>query len=51
MLRANCRLLLLDQGSLRAAFPVAVGMLGGIDTPTGHFKVLQKIKEPIWVIR
>ena len=48
MLRGSRRLLLLDQGSLRAAFPVAVGMPGW-DTPTGRFKVLEKIKKPIWV--
>ena len=48
MLCTSRRLLLLDQGSLRAAFLVAVGMPGW-DTPTGRFKVLEKIKEPIWV--
>ena len=48
MLRGSRRLLLLEQGSLRAAFPVAVGMPGW-DTPTGRFKVLEKIKKPIWV--
>ena len=48
MFRGSRRLLLLEQGSLRAAFPVAVGMPGW-DTPTGRFKVLEKIKNPIWV--
>ena len=48
MLRGHRRLLLLDQGSVRAAFPVAVGMPGW-ETPTGRFKVLEKIDQPIWV--
>ena len=42
MLREQRRLLLLENGNLRLAFPVAVGMPGW-DTPTGSFKVLEKI--------
>ena len=48
MLREQCRLLLLENGNLRLAFPVAVGMPGW-DTPTGSFKVLEKIDRPVWV--
>ena len=48
MLRGRRRLLLLESGSLRSAFPVAVGMPGW-ETPTGSFTVLEKIDQPIWV--
>ena len=48
MLREQRRLLLLENGNLRLAFPVAVGMPGW-DTPTGSFKVLEKIDRPVWV--
>ena len=48
MLRGRRRLLLLDSGSLRSAFPVAVGMPGW-ETPTGRFRVIEKIDQPIWV--
>ena len=48
MLRGRRRLLLLENGGLRSAFPVAVGMPGW-ETPTGRFKVLQKIDKPVWV--
>ena len=48
LLRGQRRLLLLENGSLRTAFPVAVGMPGW-ETPTGTFKVLEKIPNPIWV--
>ena len=48
MLRGRRRLLLLENGSLRQAFPVAIGMPGW-ETPTGSFKVLQKISNPVWV--
>ena len=39
---------LLDNGELRNAFPVAIGMPGW-EPPTGHFEVLQKIPNPVWV--
>ena len=39
---------LLDNGRLRNAFPVAIGM-SGWETPTGSFEVLQKIPNPVWV--
>ena len=48
MLRGRRRVLLLESGMLRHAFPVAVGMPGW-ETPTGEFKVLQKIDKPVWV--
>ena len=48
MLRSSRRVFLLDNGNLRNAFPVAVGMPGW-ETPTGRFEVLQKIPNPVWV--
>ena len=48
MFRERRRVLVLENGTLRYAFPVAVGMAGW-ETPTGRFKVLQKIDKPIWV--
>ena len=48
LLRGRRRVLLLDNGSLRRSFPVAVGMPGW-EPPTGSFKVLEKINNPIWV--
>ena len=48
MLRKARRVLLLEDGTLLNAFPVAVGMPGW-ETPTGEFKVLQKIDNPVWV--
>ena len=48
LLRGRRRVLLLDNGNLRRSFPVAVGMPGW-ETPTGTFKVLEKINKPIWV--
>lgn len=48
MLRERRRLLLLESGALRQSFPVAIGMPGW-ETPTGRFKVLQKIDKPVWV--
>ena len=43
MFRGRRRVLLLENGTLRHAFPVAVGMPGW-ETPTGEFKVLEKIE-------
>ena len=48
MLRERRRLLLLESGALLDSFPVAIGMPGW-ETPTGHFEVLQKIPDPVWV--
>ena len=48
LLRGRRRLLLLENGSLRLAFPVATGMPGW-ETPTGSFAVLEKIDQPVWV--
>lgn len=48
MLRGHRRLFLLENGTLRNAFPVAIGMPGW-ETPTGRFEVLQKIPNPVWV--
>jgi len=48
MLRGRRRVFLLDNATLRNAFPVAVGMPGW-ETPTGRFEVLQKIPNPVWV--
>ncbi len=48
MLRGRRRMFLLENGNLRNAFPVAVGMPGW-ETPTGRFEVLQKIPNPVWV--
>ena len=48
MLRKARRVLLLEDGTLLHAFQVAVGMPGW-ETPTGEFKVLQKIDKPVWV--
>ena len=48
MLRGRRRVFLLDNGKLRKAFPVAIGMPGW-ETPTGRFEVLQKIPNPVWV--
>ena len=48
MLRGRRRVLLLENGTLRNAFPVAIGMPGW-ETPTGRFEVLQKIPNPVWV--
>ena len=48
MLRGRRREFLLDNGNLRNAFPVAIGMPGW-ETPTGRFEVLQKIPNPVWV--
>ncbi len=35
------------ENKVQASFPVAVGK-GGWETPTGNFKVLQMIKDPVW---
>ncbi len=48
LLRGRRRLLLLENGVLRNAFPVAVGMTNW-ETPLGQFEVMQKIDKPIWV--
>ena len=48
MLRKSRRLLLLENGQLHLAFPVATGMPGW-ETPTGTFRVLEKIDRPVWV--
>jgi len=48
MLRERRRLLLIESGALRQSFPVAIGMPSW-ETPTGLFKVLQKIGKPVWV--
>ncbi len=48
MLRGRRRVFLLENGNLRHAFPVAIGMPGW-ETPTGRFEVLQKIPNPVWV--
>ena len=37
---------LLDNGELRNAFPVAIGMPGW-EPPTGRFEMLQKIPNPV----
>ena len=48
MLRGRRRLFLLENGNLRNALPVPIGMPGG-EPPTGLFEVLQKIPNPVWV--
>ncbi len=48
MLRGHRRVFLLDNGRLRNAFPVPIGMPDW-ETPTGSFEVLQKIPNPVWV--
>ena len=48
MLPGRRRVFLLDNGNLRNAFPVAIGMPGW-ETPSGRFEVLQKIPNPVWV--
>ena len=48
MLRDRHRVLLLEGGALHESFPVAIGM-SGWETPTGRFKVLEKIDNPVWV--
>ena len=48
MLRDRRRVLLLEGGALHESFPVAIGM-SGWETPTGRFKVLEKIDNPVWV--
>ena len=48
MLRGRRRVFLLDNGELRNAFPVAIGMPGW-EPPTGRFEVLQKVSNPVWV--
>ena len=48
LLRGRRRLLLLENGNLRLAFPVATGMPGW-ESPTGSFAVFQKIDQPVWV--
>ena len=48
MLRERRRLLLFESGALLVSFPVAIGMPGW-ETPTGRFKVQQKIEKPVWV--
>ena len=48
MLRERRRLLLLESGALLDLFPGAIGMPGW-ETPTGRFKVQQKIEKPVWV--
>ena len=40
--------MLLESGALRQSFPVAIGM-SGWETPTGRFKVLQKIDKSVMV--
>ncbi|MEG4247583.1 MULTISPECIES: L,D-transpeptidase [unclassified Microcoleus] len=35
------------QNKVQTSFPVAVGK-GGWETPTGNFKVMQMIKDPVW---
>lgn len=41
------RVYLYRQNKVQASFPVAVGK-GGWETPTGNFKVIQMIKDPVW---
>ncbi|MEG4585074.1 L,D-transpeptidase [Microcoleus sp. MOSTC5] len=41
------RVYLYRQDKVQASFPVAVGK-GGWETPTGNFKVIQMIKDPVW---
>ncbi|MEG4572319.1 L,D-transpeptidase family protein [Microcoleus sp. N3A4] len=41
------RVYLYRQNKVQASFPVAVGK-GGWETPTGSFKVIQMIKDPVW---
>ena len=48
MLRGRRRVFLLDNGRLRNAFPVAIGMPRW-EPPTGRFEVIQKIPIPVWV--
>ena len=48
MLRERRRLSLFESGALLDSFPVAIGMPGW-ETPTGRFKVQQKIEKPVWV--
>ena len=48
MLRDQRRVMVLENGTLRLTFPVAVGMPGW-ETPTGSFQVLEKIDRPVWV--
>ena len=45
--RRRRRLLVLQDGSLLEAFPVAVGMPGW-QTPHGDFEVITKIPRPVW---
>jgi lipoprotein-anchoring transpeptidase ErfK/SrfK len=47
LLRGRRQLLLLEQGQIAARYPVAVGMAGW-ETPTGSFKVIEKVVEPSW---
>ena len=50
MLRERRRLLLLESGALLDSFPVAIGMPGW-ETPTGRFKVQQKLRSRCGCIR
>ena len=50
MLRGRRRLLLLENGSLRQAFPVAIGMPGW-ETPTGTSKFCRRSAIPCGFIR
>ena len=46
MLCVRRHVFLLDNGELRNAFPVAIGMPGW-EPPTGRFEMLQKIPNPV----
>ena len=50
MLRGRLRVFLLDNGRLRNAFPVAIGM-SGWETPTGRLKCCRRFPIPCGCIR
>ena len=45
--RQHRQLLVLNDGVLTRRFPAAVGTVGW-ETPAGRFRVMQKVKEPVW---
>ena len=45
--RQHRQLLVLNDGLLTRRFPAAVGTVGW-ETPSGRFRVMQMVKEPVW---
>ena len=40
---------LFEKGKLKAFYPVAIGAVGKWMTPTGNYKIITKVKDPVWL--